>query len=71
MRPISSAASFAATMLVGFMSHAAPAELQAKPTKTLGAENTGFTDVTKASGMSEAIARHYERFSKWWISESE
>jgi hypothetical protein len=25
-------------------------------------------DVTKASGVSDAVARHYERHSKWWLS---
>ena len=27
-----------------------------------------FSDVTKSSGVGDAIARHYERHPKWWLS---
>jgi hypothetical protein len=27
-----------------------------------------FTDVTKESGIGDAIARHYEKHPKWWLS---
>lgn len=27
-----------------------------------------FADVTKGSGVGEAVARHYERHPKWWLS---
>src|SRR5439155_12796962 len=31
-------------------------------------QNGGFVDVTKSSGVAAAIARHYERHPKWWLS---
>jgi len=31
-------------------------------------ENGGFVDVTRLSGVGDAIARHYERHPKWWLS---
>ena len=27
-----------------------------------------FIDVTQDSGVGEAMARHYERYAKWWLS---
>src|SRR6185295_5528093 len=27
-----------------------------------------FTDVTRESGVAAALARHYERHPKWWLS---
>jgi hypothetical protein len=27
-----------------------------------------FVDITKASGVTDAIARHYEKHPKWWMS---
>src|SRR4051812_10348462 len=27
-----------------------------------------FTDITKESGASEIVAKHYEQFPKWWLS---
>ena len=27
-----------------------------------------FEDITKASGVGEAMARHYERHTNWWLS---
>src|SRR3954471_21333150 len=27
-----------------------------------------FTDITSESGISQAIAKHYEQFPKWWLS---
>jgi hypothetical protein len=38
------------------------------PTQSSAAGNRGFADATKSSGVSEAIARHYERHPKWWLS---
>jgi hypothetical protein len=32
------------------------------------AENGAFVDVTKSSGVGDALARHYERHPKWWLS---
>jgi hypothetical protein len=32
------------------------------------AANGRFVDVTKSSGVSDAVARHYERYSTWWLS---
>jgi len=34
----------------------------------LAAEGARFVDVTKSSGVGDAIARHYERHPKWWLS---
>src|SRR6185295_20009091 len=28
----------------------------------------GFTDITRDSGVAEAVARHYRDFPKWWLS---
>lgn len=28
----------------------------------------GFVDITKSSGVGDAMARHYERHPKWWLS---
>ncbi len=41
--------------------------VDAKP-GAVSATGGGFVDVTKASGVSEALARHYERHPKWWLS---
>src|SRR6185295_9782249 len=35
---------------------------------TSGAKAAPFTDVTKESGVSELVAKHYEQFPKWWLS---
>lgn len=32
------------------------------------AAHEGFVDVTKSSGAGDAIARHYEKYPKWWLS---
>jgi hypothetical protein len=32
------------------------------------AANSRFVDVTKSSGVGDAMARHYERHPKWWLS---
>src|SRR5262245_53646299 len=32
------------------------------------AKNGGFVDMTQSSGVGDAIARHYERYPKWWLS---
>src|SRR5258705_8669393 len=32
------------------------------------AEKRGFVDATRECGVAEAIARHYERHPKWWLS---
>jgi len=28
----------------------------------------GFADVTRASGVSDAVAKHYQRHTNWWLS---
>ena len=35
---------------------------------TSGATAAPFTDITKESGVSEAVAKHYQQFPKWWLS---
>src|SRR5262245_3000544 len=35
---------------------------------TASTATSTFTDVTKSSGLSDALARHYERHPKWWLS---
>src|SRR5206468_1680830 len=31
-------------------------------------EKAAFSDITKASGIGEAIERHYQRYTNWWLS---
>jgi len=33
-----------------------------------GAESRGFVDVTKESGVAEAVDRQYAKYPKWWLS---
>ena len=52
-------ASLAAALMAGLAMNSASA---------LAAEGARFVDVTKSSGVGDAIARHYERHPKWWLS---
>src|SRR4029434_8845852 len=36
--------------------------------QTFNVSAAPFTDVTKESGVSEIVAKHYEQFPKWWLS---
>src|SRR6185503_4707067 len=41
---------------------------QAADTNAAGTSPAVFADATKSSGAGDAIARHYERHPKWWLS---
>src|SRR3954464_4913789 len=36
--------------------------------QTVNVNAAPFTDITKESGVSEIVAKHYEQFPKWWLS---
>ena len=40
----------------------------ALPSASVAASGPGFADVTQASGVAQAMAAHYERHPKWWLS---
>jgi hypothetical protein len=41
---------------------------EANLARSSDAENSGFVDVTRGSGVGDAIARHYEQHPQWWLS---
>src|SRR5437667_12131069 len=55
---------FAAAIIMGTPSSNAVDQTSA----TRAMEKGRFVDVTKSSGVAAAIARHYERHPKWWLS---
>src|SRR5438093_12170242 len=59
-----SIAFFAAAMVAGLASRNSFGPASQTPVL----QNGGFVDVTKSSGVGDAIARHYERHPKWWLS---
>jgi hypothetical protein len=58
------AALFPAVMMAGL----APGNALGQAAGTPAVKNGGFVDVTKSSGVAAAIARHYDRHPKWWLS---
>ena len=57
------------TMMAGLASkEALGQEAPASSKRNWAAASGRFVDVTKSSGVGDAIARHYERHPKWWLS---
>ncbi|HMJ64119.1 MAG TPA: VCBS repeat-containing protein, partial [Candidatus Binatia bacterium] len=58
-----------AAAMAGLVSRDSPGQTaDSKSAKTSIVEDGGFVDVTKSSGVAEAIDRHYERHPRWWLS---
>src|SRR5258705_11362690 len=58
-----------AAAMAGLVSRDSPAQTaDSKSAKTSIVEDGGFVDVTKSSGVADAIDRHYERHPRWWLS---
>jgi FG-GAP-like repeat len=63
------AALFLAAVIARLAFNDTPAKsADANSAGTSPAKNGGFVDMTQSSGVGHAIARHYERYSKWWLS---
>ena len=62
MQSVSAPFGFLITLLLALQ--ASPASAQ----KTALQPGKAFTDVTGASGVAEAITRHYQRHTNWWLS---
>src|SRR6266571_2386344 len=58
----------AAAMMAGLPSNEFGQTVAANAAGTSAIESQGFVDVTKSSGVADAVTRHYQRHSKWWLS---
>jgi hypothetical protein len=63
-----SVAVFAAATMAGPGSRASLGQTAETTLAGQPAATGGFADATKSSGLTDAIARHYERHPKWWLS---
>lgn len=60
---------FVAANMAGLLFNEMPGQAAAANLAgTSPAKNGGFVDVTRSSGIAEAIAHHYEQHPKWWLS---
>ncbi len=58
----------AAAMMAGLPSNEFGQTVAANAAGTSAIESQGFVDVTKSSGVADAVTRHYQRHPKWWLS---
>jgi hypothetical protein len=59
---------FAAVAIAGPVCNSSSGQTAEAISSGSPAASVGFADATKSSGLTDAIARHYERHPKWWLS---